>query len=242
MTDEKKETKESTPQEDAAPGQAAEDTAVEASSAGPPASEGPISAHPPREPRATGSTSDRTRKGEPASTGSQGRGAKRWVWLGVALVIAAAAVGLWAWLWTPEWVATPDGFVEIEQYGFVYKAVSPDGSVIAVRHRDNEQEGDLEFWSEVFEREMVEGKGYRLVEEQQVTSGDGVSGTHLQLEYAHEGDTPFHYGLTVFVTEESIVTVETATELERHDDYAGAFEKARGSVTVRAAEGFLASF
>ncbi|MBI5499035.1 MAG: hypothetical protein HY907_02255 [Deltaproteobacteria bacterium] len=135
-----------------------------------------------------------------------------------------------------EWTRTPDGFVKISgPDAFAWRAVSPDGSAIAVRHRANEEEGSLAFWSEVFERELVEAKGYRLAGKSDVTSADGVAGKLLQLEFA-QSDTPYHYGLAVYVSAKSIVTVETATELERLERYRPAFEAARRELRAKAAE------
>jgi|SRR5690606_15751592 len=152
------------------------------------------------------------------------------------LVLLALIGGLvWYFNQAPEWTEVPEGFVEVDDARFAWKAVSPDGSVIAIRTRPNEGEGGLEFWREVFELEMVEGKGYRLVETEDVVSADGVDGSAMRFEFA-QGDTPFHYGLAVYVTSEWIVTLETATELEALDQYAEAFDSARGALEVLTVE------
>ena len=134
-----------------------------------------------------------------------------------------------------EWTTTPEGFVEIEQAPFEYKAVSPDGSVIAIRHRPNEEKGDLDYWAEVFELELVDAKGYRLAEKSDVKSADGVLGRLLSFELA-QGTIPFHYGLAIYVTDESIVTLETATELASLERYAEAFDEARKGLNARAGD------
>jgi hypothetical protein len=134
-----------------------------------------------------------------------------------------------------EWTRTPDGFVKVEDATFAYKALSPDGSVIAVRHRPNTEEGSLAFWAEVFTRELVEAKGYRAAGTADVTSADGVAGRLLRFEVA-VGDLPYHYGLALYVTPKSIVTVETATELSLLARYLPAFDAARADLKAKAAE------
>ena len=134
-----------------------------------------------------------------------------------------------------EWTRTPDGFVKVDVAPFAYKAVAPDGSTIGIRYRENEEEGSLAFWREVFELELVQGKGYRLAGTSDVTSGDGVPGKLMTLEFAPD-DTPYHYGLALYVTPKSIVTVETATELAKLERYKAAFEAARRDLKAKAEE------
>ena len=148
--------------------------------------------------------------------------------LGALLVLAGCG--------EKEWTRTPDGFVKVEGSSpFVYKAVAPDGSTIGIRYRENEEEGSLAFWREVFELELVQGKGYRLAGTTDVTSGDGVPGKLMMFEFA-PGDTPYHYGLALYVTPKSIVTVETATELAKLERYRAAFEAARRDLKAKAEE------
>jgi hypothetical protein len=134
-----------------------------------------------------------------------------------------------------EWTKPPEGFVKVAAGGFEWKAVAPDGSAIGVRYRQNGEEGSLAFWTEVFQLELVQAKGYRLGETTDVQSADGVPGKLLTFEFA-QSDTPYHYGLAVFATKKSIVTVETATELRQLPRYAPAFEAARRELRVKNAE------
>ena len=151
------------------------------------------------------------------------------------LVLVGVAVWVAMCSETDPWAKAPEGFVEVQEGPFVFKAVSPDGSVIGVRHRLNKEEGDLAFWLEVFELEMVDAKGYKLEEKREVRSADGVDGVLMRFAYA-QGDTPFHYGLAVFVTEKTIITLETATELGELERYNAAFEEALESVQVKLVE------
>jgi hypothetical protein len=151
--------------------------------------------------------------------------------LGVALLLGLAGAGCPK----KEWADAPEGFVEVKDGRFVFKAVAPDGSTIAVRHRGNPEEGDLDFWTEVFELEMVDGQGYRAAGKSDLQSGDGVAGRLLRFEYA-AGDVPYHYGVALYVTGKSIVTVETAAELEKLPRYESAFEAVRTRINARAGD------
>jgi hypothetical protein len=133
------------------------------------------------------------------------------------------------------WTDTPKGFVEVAASPFAYKAVSPDGSSIAVRHRPNQEKGDLAFWSEVFERQFVEVNGYRLIEKEELVSEDGVPGQLMTFEYAPD-ELPYHYSIAIFVSELSLVSLETATELSKLTRYDEAFSAARKSLRVKSAE------
>jgi hypothetical protein len=154
---------------------------------------------------------------------------------GIAAAGTLALLALPSGCGDKEWTRTPDGFVKVDDGAFAYKAVSPDGSTIAIRHRGNEEEGSLAFWAEVFELELVQAQGYKLAAKAGATSADGVPGTMMTFELA-QGDTPYHYGLALYVTPKSIVTVETATELSRLNRYQAAFDAARRALKARAAE------
>ncbi len=134
------------------------------------------------------------------------------------------------------WTQTPEGFV-IASLGahYEYKAVSPDGSALGVRFRENTEQGSLSYWTEVFLLEMVEAKNYRLIAKKDVTSADGVPGQALTFEVA-QGNVPYHYGLAVFVTEKSIVTLESGTELEALSRYEAAFSSALAALRVKTYE------
>lgn len=189
-----------------------------------------------RSDESSGSAADRI-------TPSQTRSRRGWPPLLLAFVMCFALVSL-ATKCEPEpeeeppaWMTeVPEGFVEVDpQRPHVWRAVAADGSAVGVRYRANEEAGALDFWVEVFEREMTLGKGYRLARTTEVTSSDGVAGKVLMLELAEE-DRPYHYGLAIYVTEDSIVTVETATELADLERYTPVFDKARSNVVVAVRE------
>lgn len=67
---------------------------------------------------------------------------------------------------------TPPGYLPLEATGeVVHQAVAPNGNRIEVREHDNREEGTAEYWAEAIQRELVEGRGYRLVEERPLPRG-----------------------------------------------------------------------
>lgn len=133
----------------------------------------------------------------------------------------------------PSWSSVPEGFVNQPSGHFPFRAVAPDGTVIAVRERANEAKGDLDYWTEVFRLEMTEGKGYKLVETADVKSSDGVAGKLMRFEVAQD-EIPFAYQLALYVTEKTIISVEAGVELARIDHYGAAFDTVRKDLDTRA--------
>lgn len=117
---------------------------------------------------------------------------------------------------------TPSGFVELEDQddqGYDYRAVSADGTVLAVRALDHEPKGEMSFWTEAIANHMRRRAGYALLSTKEVTTRSGLKGK--QLRFGHDrGKTPHLYYVTVFVTEDKIFVLEaggTKEQLEARD-------------------------
>lgn len=128
-------------------------------------------------------------------------------------------------------VKTPAGFVSLKRHrsNTYYKAVAPDNSVISVtafKHRDK---GSLDYWAAILKREMVLQKGYKLTGTESVRSASGVEGRQLAF-HTKNGNTPFRYEATLFVTGSYIYVIEAAARAKR-------FKSHRGSV-----DALIASF
>jgi hypothetical protein len=133
------------------------------------------------------------------------------------------------------WTDTPQGFVEVQTYNMRYKAVSPDGAVIGVRSRPNDEKGDLAFWLEVFNREMTEGKGYLPAPSKpdaptdlaalDIQSADGVPGKLLSFSVPDDR-SPYRYQLALFISADHIITFESLCEEASCDRHAPAFAAA----------------
>ncbi len=126
-----------------------------------------------------------------------------------ALFVSALAVALLASACRPFVPATPPGFVELEdRYGSAeYRATTADGVVLGVRSFDNDPKGERSFWVRALENRMRNMGGYALLEKREVKNRGGLTGT--QLRFGHdEGDEPYLYYLTIFVTEDRVFVLE----------------------------------
>ncbi|HMR75800.1 MAG TPA: serine/threonine protein kinase [Polyangiaceae bacterium] len=135
----------------------------------------------------------------------------------IAAVLAWAAIGC-----GPSFEAsTPQGFVELEdQEHFDYRATTADGLVIAVRELEHEPKGAPDFWIRAIENQMRQRGGYAMLGSHDVSTKTGLKGK--QLRFGHdEGETPYLYVLTLFVTDDQLYLMEfggTKELVERHKD------------------------
>lgn len=105
--------------------------------------------------------------------------------------------------------ATPPGFVELEdRYGSQeYRATTADGVVIGIRAFDNEPKGERAFWVRAIENRMRDAGGYALLEKRDVKNRGGLTGTELRFGH-DEGDEPYLYRISIFVTEKHVFLLE----------------------------------
>jgi len=115
--------------------------------------------------------------------------------------------------------ATPPGFVELEdRYSRnEYRATTADGVVIGIRAFDNEPKGERAFWVRALENRMRDAGGYALLEKREVKNRGGLTGTEMRFGH-DEGDEPYLYRLTIFVTDARVFILEAGgsrVQLER---------------------------
>lgn len=105
--------------------------------------------------------------------------------------------------------ATPPGFVELEdRYGSnEYRATTADGVVLGIRAFDNDPKGERAFWVRALENRMRDVGGYALLEKREVKNRGGLSGTELRFGH-DEGDEPYLYRMTVFITDDRVFVLE----------------------------------
>jgi hypothetical protein len=133
-------------------------------------------------------------------------------------------------------VTTPDGFLSLPEASlewrpYHYKALSPDGATIVVREHDHaEVKGSLEYWTEALTREIQAEKGYVLTEAADVEAG-GMAGSLLRFDALYGGEE-YRYDVALFVTNDLIVTVETAGSAEQYERYAEEFAAAVRSLRL----------
>lgn len=104
-------------------------------------------------------------------------------------------------------IATPDGFAPFEGgETFDYRATDAEGVVLGVREEVNDPRGDLSFWSGALDAHLRRS-GYRAVASKEMQSADGVAGRQIRYTIDRQGRR-HAYWVTVFVTDDRVVTVE----------------------------------
>ena len=106
--------------------------------------------------------------------------------------------------------ALPPGYVKVEP-GFEYRfrAVSADGSAIALRTEENPENGDLAFWEKAVKGRLVDVRGYRLVERKEVSRREGKPGTEMTFDYERKG-VAYCYVVMLFVDGRQVHSIEIA--------------------------------
>jgi hypothetical protein len=120
-------------------------------------------------------------------------------------------------------VKTAPGFVPLENQGsYDYRSTTPEGVVVAVRVVEDEDRGDLAFWTQTVTLQLREVSGYALLEGVDVTSADGTKGKLLR--FGHDEDSkPYVYWVAIYPAQGRLFVVEAGGHKE-------AFERARAGV------------
>jgi hypothetical protein len=93
---------------------------------------------------------------------------------------------------------TAPGLVRLQSPGprFAYRALAPEGVVVAVRVIDVGG-GDLAFWTRATTLRMRQLDGYALLASSDVKSRDGTPGRELRFGH-DEGGKPYLYAIRIF--------------------------------------------
>lgn len=84
----------------------------------------------------------------------------------------------------------PESFLKLKNDRYEFKATSADDAIFWVRRFDTEPEdSNLDFWEEALTNNLVEGRGYRLVERDKVETRTGLPGRILVVEATVGGQT-----------------------------------------------------
>lgn len=96
-------------------------------------------------------------------------------------------------------VELPDSFLELHRSPYELKAIAADNSIFWVERFDPPGKGqNLEFWIESLRRDLVTNRGYTLLAESALESGDGTPGHEMTLETVTKG-RPYRYLVAIFV-------------------------------------------
>lgn len=158
--------------------------------------------------------------------------------IGSLVIATACALGVAA-CGKPFDVKAAPGFVPLEnQYEYDWRATTPEGVVVSVKVIEDEQRGDLPFWTQAITLQLRDVSGYALLESTDVASLDGTKGRLLKFGHDEDGK-PYAYWLAIFPAQGRLFLVEAGGAKDT-------FERARPNVewtmkTVRVrCTGFLA--
>lgn len=120
----------------------------------------------------------------------------------VAAMLAVSACG------RPFDIKTPPGFVALEnQPQHAYRATTPEGVVVGVRVVDDEDRGDLGFWTQALVLQLRDVSGYALLESADTKSADGTPGRLMKFGHDEDGK-PYAYWVAVYLAQGRLFVVE----------------------------------
>lgn len=120
-------------------------------------------------------------------------------------------------------VKTAPGFVALEnQTEHAYRATTPEGVVVGVRVVDDEDRGDIGFWTQALLLQLRDVSGYALLENVETSSADGTKGRLMKFGHDEDGK-PYAYWVEIFLAQKRLYIVEAGGAKD-------AFEKAQPSV------------
>lgn len=109
----------------------------------------------------------------------------------------------------------PAGYVSIEDKGiYDFRAVSAEGCYYAIRSAKNQGKASLDFWVKASTNELTEGKGYRLLADEQETTDAGKPMRMLQLSTTKVGQELL-YLVALTVSSAKIGIVEAGGPMEQ---------------------------
>jgi len=141
-------------------------------------------------------------------------------------------------------VERPDHFILLDDRGSELRLVTPDDAVLRIREFDDEtergflfftqSEADLEFWRKALKGELVENRGYTLLEENEIEDDRGRPGVEWVFEATTHG-RPWRYLVALFEREtafgDRIRVSEYAAPKERFDEHLASVRKSVRSVS-----------
>lgn len=148
-----------------------------------------------------------------------------------ALLLALAATASVA-CGRPFDVKTAPGLVELDDQdpAYDYRAIAPEGVVVAVKAVDVGDKGDLGFWTRATTLRVRQLDGYAMLGEGDVKTANGVPGHELRFGH-DEGGKPYLYTLRVFVRQKGwpshgsrVFLVETGGPKDEVDRYQRALD------------------
>jgi hypothetical protein len=146
----------------------------------------------------------------------------------VGLAVASSACG------RPFDVKTAPGMVELDNQEpqYEYRALTPEGVVMAVRVVDTDDKGDLEFWTRATLLRVRQLDGYALLGARDVKSRDGTPGRELRFGHDENGK-PYLYTMRMYVAQGRLFVVEAGGPRDLVQRYQPSLDWMESSVRVK---------
>jgi hypothetical protein len=126
----------------------------------------------------------------------------------------------------------PEGFLELESPGGEIRAVTPEDARLWVREHDDADQGSLEFWTKALEHDLVQRRGYKLVEAFAVADAAGRPGKAWRFQVRVDGEA-MGYLVAMFVIEGwQSNTIRTCEYLAREATFAAQLEAVRAAIAT----------
>ena len=150
--------------------------------------------------------------------------------LALLAAFAASAVGCGR----PFDIKTPPGFVELDNQEpeYSYRAMTPEGVVVAVRVEPAKDKGDLTFWTRAVTLRMRQSEGYALLATTDIASRDGTPGKELTFGHDENGK-PYFYDVTLFMAQDRLFILEAGGSKDEMDRYRPQVDWVKKSLKVR---------
>ncbi len=123
------------------------------------------------------------------------------------------------------------GFVVVDESSSAYdwRAVAPDGVVVAVRIVKLDDRADLPFWAHAVSLRMRDEDGYALLSTSDVRAHDGTAGKELLFGHDENGKR-FVYRVRLYLVDRRLTMIEAGGTGEQMDRYAASVEWMLSSV------------
>lgn len=127
----------------------------------------------------------------------------------------------------------PESFAVLQdQTDYTERATTADGVVVSVRELPNEPKAGAAFWRKALLNQVRLKGGYALIEEKDVRTKSGESGT--QMRFGHDEERkPYQYWLTLFVTDAYVYVIEAGGKASEFAEVQAEVEETLGSFTIR---------
>jgi hypothetical protein len=134
----------------------------------------------------------------------------------------------------PFKVETAPGMVELDNQepDYQYRAMTPEGVVMAVKVIDVGDQGNLDFWTRATVLRMRQMNGYALLAATDVKSRDGTPGKELRFGHDENGK-PYEYVLRLYVAQSRLFLVESGGPGDQVKRYQPSLDWMEASVQVK---------